>query len=261
MQMKVKLVKWLDDLKDPDHRPHHIYRCIIECGDRKDVHALGKENDHSESQIVEKLHTTPIGEHMPAFYGVIKTDHPKPFLMQEDMNYGFQYPCTIDFKLGTRQWDLTASEKFRVKLIEKCNVSTSHSIGVRLVTATVLDRRGRVIENTTKSQNLRLSEKKLREKVKKIIPSSVRKSAKSKMKKIRESYADLLKQLPNFRMFSASLLLCFDGADSSIEPRLSLIDFAHTHFDIAADGFDPALPINEDGVLFGMDTMVTLFAS
>lgn len=254
------MVEFLDDPADPEHRPHHIFRCLIKRTGEDDIHAVAKENDHGEGDIIARLCETDIGPYIPKFYGVMRLNHPKPFIMLQDMNYGFRYPCTIDFKLGTRQWDLTASEKFRVSLIEKCNVSTSHSLGVRLVTATVSDVRGKLIENTTKSKNLRLSKSQLQKKINKIIPSAVRRSARKKLKDIRKAFADMRAKWPNMRMYSASALLCFDGADACVEPRVVLIDFAHLHFDIAAGGFDPTLPINDDGVLLGMDSLIKLLS-
>ena len=184
----------------------------------------------------------------------------KAFLLQEDMNLDFELPCTIDFKLGTRQWDLTTSEKFRVKLIEKSNVSTSHSLGIRLVAATVYDETGVIKENTTKSQNLRLSGADLQQKIVYLIPKPVRRATKEQLKKIKKAYSKLLKEYPNFRMYSASVLLCFDGGDENVPPKVTLIDFAHAHFDIAEEGVDPNKGQYEDGVLLGFDSLMSLMS-
>ena len=160
--MSESCIEWIDDPNNSKHRPHHIFRCILNGNGWHDLHALAKENGHHEGTLLEQFHQTPIGKYMPAFYCVVSCEGaPKGFVIQEDLNAPFTHPCTIDFKIGTRQWDLHASEKYRVGLIEKCNVSTSHSLGVRLVSAAIFDKDGKKVESSTKSENLRLSERDL----------------------------------------------------------------------------------------------------
>lgn len=173
----------------------------------------------------------------------------------EDLLLNFQYPCRIDFKVGTRQWDLFASEKFRKSLIAKCNVSTSHSIGVRLVSVELFDKYGKVLENSTKSYNMRLSKTELQKKIDGMFPVEVRRAAGAKVSEIKKAYETLLKTRPRFRMYSSSILICFDAANPSETTRVALIDFAHTHFDISLQKVDAAKPEYNDGMILGLESL------
>jgi hypothetical protein len=138
----------------------------------------------------------------------------------------------------------------------KSSVSTSESLGIRLVSYTNF-KDGQKLE-ATKSQNLRLKLPELLSKIEEIIPFGLRGQVGDKIQALREAYQELLKLKPNYRMYSASILVCYDGDQPCGEIRIALIDFAHGHFDITASGADPNDPEYDDGVLIGIESFALL---
>jgi hypothetical protein len=138
----------------------------------------------------------------------------------------------------------------------KSRASTSETLGLRLVSYTIF-KWGQKIE-ATKSQNLRLERFGLLSRIEQLIPSGLRAKVADKLQAMRDAYQELLKLKPNYRMYSASILVCYDADQPCGEVRISLIDFAHGHFDVARDGGDPNDPEYDDGVLNGIESFAHL---
>jgi hypothetical protein len=123
-----------------------------------------------------------------------------------------------------------------------------------------VQRKGRVFENTTKSANRGLSEEELRAKIRWFLPQPVLAAIAAKVVSLRDCYVKLLESFPNFRWYSGSILICYDGDDLEKPPRAGFIDFAHGHFDIQKEGEDPKEKEFDDGVVFGLNNLLRILA-
>lgn len=54
------------------------------------------------------------------------------YLMLEDLTAGLKHPCTLDLKMGTRQHGIEADEKKQRSQRQKCKMTTSRSLGLRV---------------------------------------------------------------------------------------------------------------------------------
>jgi hypothetical protein len=174
-----------------------------------------------------------------------------------DLAGGFAAPCLADFKVGTRNWDVNCAEPFKSRLIAKNEISTSISIGLRLVSMTLYSRK-RLKENTSKSENLSLLEEKLQEKILRFIPNDLLLAFNEMLIGLKAAFMEVLELYPGFRMYSVSILLAYDADNLQTPPRLALVDLAHAHFDIASAGGDLTDKAFDDGVLLGINTFIRM---
>jgi inositol-hexakisphosphate kinase len=54
------------------------------------------------------------------------------YLMLEDLTAGLKHPCTLDLKMGTRQYGIEANEKKQKSQRQKCKTTTSRQLGLRV---------------------------------------------------------------------------------------------------------------------------------
>ena len=52
--------------------------------------------------------------------------------MMRDLTAPYRKPCVMDLKIGTRQHGDDASHAKRLHQIEKCNITTSSRLGLRI---------------------------------------------------------------------------------------------------------------------------------
>jgi hypothetical protein len=83
-------------------------------------------------------------------------------------------------------------------------------------------------------------------------------SVRDELLRLRDTLLGMLGMYPKFRMYSGSLLLAYDGDNLEAPPRLALVDFAHAHLDIDADGGNSGDTSFDDGVLLGIDIFIRL---
>lgn len=244
-------VEFLEDRNAPHHRPHHIYKCVIR---PKEVYCVAKENEHHESKNYKFLRSTPLKRDVPRYYGEVK-DNKKNYFLLEDFNNGFSSPCIIDFKVGTRSWDVNASETRRNRLMEKCKKSTSESTGLRLVSETIR-KNGVVTHNSTKSQNLKLTEQELMDRIQSFVQDSHKHNVLKYLKRMKRDLVKTRNQYPKMRIYSSSILITYDGDNLKQDPRIALIDFAHFHQDIDTAGGDFTNAECNDNIEKGIDTFI-----
>jgi hypothetical protein len=253
-------VTFLEDRHDPDHRPHHIFRCVLSAAGCAPVHCVAKENDHFEGEKLAGLHFTAFRAWLPSFHGIHACEDGAEYLLIADVRAGFRAPCVADFKIGTRQWDLVIAAEFLASLRAKCAASTSRALGLRLVSMT-LRRAGAVVRETTKSENLELSEAALAAEIALFVPAPLRPRVLAKLEGMRACYLAMLAAYPRMRWYSGSILVAYDGDDLAADPRVVLIDLAHFHWDVTADGGDAGSPEFDDGIPLAFETFVRMLGS
>ena len=76
------------------------------------------------------------------------------------------------------------------------------------------------------------------------------------LKSLREKLIETLRILPNIRLYSASVLVIYDGDNENIPLVLKLIDFGHGYIDLAAEGGDINDPSYDDNALLGINNLI-----
>jgi hypothetical protein len=145
-------------------------------------------------------------------------------------------------------------------MIECSKISTSFALGIRLVSFTVM-KQGNVMFEATKSETLELSERELEEAIEWFIPNGMLETVKGKVERIRKTYLEMLEVCPRMRWYSGSIFIAYDGDDLSLEPRVVLIDFAHFHWDITADGGNGEDAEFDDGNVRGFDSFLGMIGN
>ena len=166
----------------------------------------------------------------------------------------------MDVKVGTRHYDMYATEKKAQYLINKQKGSTCDSHGIRLIDAKVR-KGGEVTKAWDKKAALKFTIDELKATINEFVPDKLKEMLVEKIKKIKELFESNLKQNPGFRMYASSVLVAYDGDNLDKGIRCCLIDFAHTFMNIEEEEGNPKITDDSfnDGVLFGLNSLINLF--
>lgn len=184
------------------------------------------------------------------------------FLLMENVTARFRYPCILDLKMGKRQYAEIDSDKKRQSKIEKCQLSTSSTLGVRLCGMQVYQvDHGRYIF-TDKYRGRLLTVDGFRSALVEFIDNgrSKRFDILPAIIERLQSLHQTIAGLANYRFYSGSLLVVYDGLPSSDLIELRMIDFAHSILlpsattDESSGEFDP-----DRDYLFGLERLIDVF--
>lgn len=228
-----------------------ISQCKINPGA---IPCISKPLDHAEGKAYEDLQKLPLVDCIPKFFGVFDGK-----IVISDLTAGFKSPCMADLKVGTRHYDPNASQEKVQGLIEKQKGSTTDSHGVRLIDGK-MRHNGEVTNKWDRKQGLKFSVDQLKDVVTTFLPGSLKSKFHQQLQVIHDKFTEVVKQNPGFRMYASSVLIAYDGDNLEADPRVLLIDFAHTHIDINAAGGDRNDSAFDDGVLKGIETLLAFTA-
>lgn len=175
------------------------------------------------------------------------------YIILEDISCRFGEPCVLDLKMGTRHYAETADREKKARSIRKCRESTSSALGFRVCGMQVYHERtsqflrrdksyGRKLTHDTVDNSLRLflwDGERLRLDLVPHFLSSLR------------ELVGVISRVPDYRFYSSSLLLIYDGISRSINVDLRIIDFAKTYL---YRGKGP-----DSGFLLGLNSLISCF--
>ncbi|OHT14629.1 hypothetical protein TRFO_14922 [Tritrichomonas foetus] len=234
-----------------------IRTCKVQPGNHA---AISKPLDHNEGKAYEDLQKTPLKAFIPKFWGINKDSDGVDYLIIDDLTDNLESPCIADLKVGKRHYDINATDDKKKGLIAKQKGSTTDSLGVRLIDAKIRQG-GNVVKSWDKKQGLAFTFDELQEVFDEFIPPELKKQFSEKCDAIYAAFDETLEKNPGFRMYAASLLVAYDG-EKKDQLKMLLIDFAHTHINIASEGsYDPDDDEYEDGVLQGLATLMNFAES
>ncbi|KAH7705836.1 Inositol polyphosphate kinase family protein [Aphelenchoides avenae] len=193
----------------------------------------------------------------------------KCFVLLEDIVSGYEKPCVIDLKMGTRQYGDDANDQKRLSQTQKCRTSTSKKLGVRMVGMQLYDADAQRYRFVNKYEGRRMDEPQFRDALAQYFFIAGEERTKRVIKKLKE-LRTILEAAKGFRFFSSSILIAFDGAlvaeesadeapgeQNSPEPiGLRMIDFAHSTFSGFFDDRQYTGP--DDGYLLGVDSLIRM---
>lgn len=226
-----------------------FFNCSIIYNEKEKIEGFGKMDCHEESQKMKQLKQTPLGKELPNLITTYSLNG-KEYIIMENLKSNFTSPCFLDVKLGYRTWDIGVSEEVYHKLLERSCVSTSQMYGMRLDLGEYW-RNGKLVLELTKGNLGHIPIDWVCFTIDCFMPLEIRIKVHSRIVEITNSYKEMLKQYPNFRMYSGSLIICYDSDHLDFPPRVNLIDFAHTHLDVSQDGGNSSEEFN-DHVIDGL---------
>lgn len=178
------------------------------------------------------------------------------YLSLEDLTAKFKRPCILDCKLGTRTYDNDAPPAKVIRHLEKCRITTSGAVGVRLSGMQVyrIDLGGYFFRDKYHGRKLQVED--LRPNLADFFDNGrgLRIDVIRRCLEYLKVLQARLEEQTAFKFYSSSLLLVYDGSDEDINSNayIRMIDFAHTELSHGE---------NDRGYALGVSTLIDLMSS
>jgi hypothetical protein len=214
---------------------------------------IAKPFNPREARFYELIQSLPLYDITPKYYGSATFKNERWTLL-EDLTQGMSSPCIGDFKLGTRSYEVTAPLKKQQSQLSHTLRTTTRSHGIRLVDV-CLRSGGKIVDRWNRREGRRLSAKELKLILNHFIgadrTASVAAGVQTAIRKLQQTYAIA----PNIRLYSASVMMLFDGDIRDAPAKVSIIDFAHAYYNVNHEGGDSTDPSFDDNALLGLHSL------
>jgi hypothetical protein len=90
------------------------------------------------------------------------------------------------------------------------------------------------------------------------VPGKRRREFRAALRDVEAMLLQTRSGLPNLGLYSASVLMVYDGDKDAGPMDVEIIDFAHAYIDVAAEGGDPGDSAFDDNSVRGLDSLMLL---
>uniref|UniRef100_A0A1I7Z5E2 Kinase n=1 Tax=Steinernema glaseri TaxID=37863 RepID=A0A1I7Z5E2_9BILA len=143
-------------------------------------------------------------------------------MLLEDIVAKYRRPCVVDLKMGTRQYGDDASPQKQKRQTEKCEASTSASLGVRMVGMQLLEDAGDCYSYINKHEGREMDSARFTAALRKFLAMADVPRCRKLLAKL-ERLREMLALAEGYRFFSSSILIAFDGANETDEESLQAV--------------------------------------
>jgi hypothetical protein len=164
-------------------------------------------------------------------------------------------PCIADLKLGTRSFEVSAApEKMRRQLSHIANTTTA-SHAIRCIDICTR-KNGRVIKHFDRRDGQRMSASNLQAALLAFLPGDRLAAFRSAIQSVKSTLEQTQSIFPNMRLYSASVLVVYDGDSEESAVNVRIIDFAHAYIDVVAEGGDATDLSYDDNSVKGLESLI-----
>lgn len=214
---------------------------------------------------------------MPKFYGMKKeennyynndnnADYPEEkkfkvnyWLILQDLTYDMTSPCIADLKIGTRTCEINIPKSKQEKRYNSSIGTTTLTHGVRCIDI-CMRKNNQIVQRWNRKVGRKMSWNDLQKALECFLVSKKRITQfNEQLKILRTKLVETYQILPNLRLYSASVLLVYDGDIENGNLTVKLIDFGHGYIDLTAEGGNINDHSCDDNAILGIDNLL-LFA-
>lgn len=171
----------------------------------------------------------PLRRHSPRYFGIQSTQEGQKYLVLEDLTHKFQHPCVLDLKMGRRSYDEEATPEKVAK--EKAKYPPQEVVGFRFSGMRVYQGATGGYIDSTRDWCLSLQPTQIPDALERFFfdGRSVRRTLVRHVVDQISEIAKCLEDHPTWRMYGASLLICYDAKFPDKTVTAKLIDFSHCY--------------------------------
>ena len=217
---------------------------------------IAKSFNEREAWFYESIRDLPIARVVPRCFGTAVMER-KKWLLLEDVTKGMVSPCVADLKLGTRSFQLDASQEKRIKQIKHTLGTTTRTHAIRIIDV-CLRKDGKIVDAWNKREGRSVSAEEMGRIMRNFLPGQRRDEFVKGVVEIVRALKETYVIAPNLRLYSSSVMAVYDG-DKIVPPvRVSLIDFAHGYRDVIAEGGKPDEDDLNDNAIIGLENLLKM---
>jgi hypothetical protein len=221
------------------------------CGE---VASVAKPLIRRESTFYRRIRHTPLAEVVPRYLGTA-TSCGQSWLVLEDLTTGMISISMTDLKLGTRSFAVSVSaEKKRIQLSHIANTTTASHV-IRCVD--ICTRKcGQVIQHWDHRSGRQLSASALQAALLSFLPADRLRAFRSAIENVKSKLEQTQTVFPNLRLYSASVLIVYDGDSEDNTVHVFILDFAHASVDVVSEGGDAFDSSYDDNSVKGLESLI-----
>ncbi|KAI2789940.1 hypothetical protein POX_d05440 [Penicillium oxalicum] len=207
----------------PSSSPSSVSTSLSNHGPGNDQNDAALETPKQTSTKEETEDVSTLLPSNPKEAQLSKDERVQFFLLLEDLTAGMNRPCVLDLKMGTRQYGIEATEKKKKSQRRKCQSTTSQQLGVRLcgMQAWNVKKQEYIFEDKYFGRDLK-SGREFQDALTRFLFDGVSyASVAKKIPIILEKLSlleHMIRKLDRYRLYASSLLILYDGEQSSPPP-------------------------------------------